>query len=255
MKYPGRIIKKGEADKKIVKAIQNRLNELKVNPPEGPLNVDGDYGGQTIAAVKLFQSRSVDSQGASLMIDGVLGPISWEILFGTEKVPEASVAKTAAITDVLIIAAAEVGVQEVPLNSNRGPRVEEFLASTGLGGGFAWCAAFVYWCFNQAATNANKPNPLVKTAGVLRSWNECKGKKIPAADAKNNPALVKPGHIFVMDYGGGLGHEGLVVSVIGGFINTIEGNTNDQSSREGSGVFKRVRKINSINKGFMEYKI
>ncbi|MES2774738.1 MAG: CHAP domain-containing protein [Bacteroidota bacterium] len=255
MKYPGRIIKKGETDKKIVKAIQTRLNELKVNPPENPLGVDGDYGGQTVAAVKLFQSRSVDSQGNSLIADGQLGPISWAALFGNEKLPELSLPKTVGLTDVIAIATQEVGTQEEPLNSNRGPRVEEYLASTGLGGGFAWCAAFVYWCFDTAAKNAGKKNPLVKTAGVMRSWNENKGKKIPAVEAKNNPALIKPGHIFVMDYGGGLGHTGIVVSVSGGFINTIEGNTNDQSSREGSGVYKRVRKINSINKGFMEYKL
>jgi len=255
MKYPGRIIKKKEADKKIVKAIQTRLNEIKCHPPEGPINVDGDYGNQTVAAVKLFQSRSADAKGASLMPDGVLGPISWEILFGTEKVPENHQPKTAGLTDVIAIATLEIGTQEVPLNSNRGPKVEEYLASTGLGGGFAWCAAFVYWCYNQAANNAGKLNPLVKTAGVLRSWNESIGKKILAKDAKNNPALIKPGHIFIMDYGGGLGHTGIVVGVNGGFIDTVEGNTNDQSSREGSGVYKRVRKINSINKGFMEYKL
>jgi len=255
MKYPGRFIKAGEADKKIVKAVQTRLNEIKCYPPEGPIDVDGDFGKQTVAAVKLFQSRSVDSKGASLSADGVLGPISWEILFGAEKVPENTQAKSAGLTNVIAVATAEVGTQEVPLNSNRGPRVEEYLASVGLGGGFSWCAAFVYWCFNEVAKNTKKTNPLVKTGGVLRSWNECKGKKISATDAKNNPALIKPGHIFVMDFGGGLGHTGIVESVNGGFINTIEGNTNNQNSREGSGVFKRVRKINSVNKGFMEYKV
>jgi peptidoglycan hydrolase-like protein with peptidoglycan-binding domain len=255
MKYPGRIIKKGETDKKIVKAVQTRLNEIKAHPAEGPLSAAGIFGDKTVAAVKLFQSRSVDSEGNSLLSDGQLGPISWAALFSNEKLPENTVPKTAGLSDVIAIATEEVGTQEVPLNSNRGPKVEEYLASTGLGGGFAWCAAFVYWCFNTAAKNAGKTNPLVKTAGVIRSWNECKGKKILAKDTKNNPSLIKPGHIFVMDYGGGLGHTGIVVSVNGGFINTIEGNTNDESSREGSGVYKRVRKINSINKGFMEYKL
>ena len=57
-----------------------------------------------------------------------------------------------------------------------------------------------------------------------------------------------------MSYGGGTGHTGIVESVSGGFINTIEGNTNESGSRNGIGVFKRQRKINSINKGFIEYK-
>ena len=80
-------------------------------------------------------------------------------------------------------------------------------------------------------------------------------KKILAKDATANPALVKPGHIFIMSFGGGMGHTGLVESVNGGFMNVIEGNTNDNGSREGIGVFRRVRKINSINKGFLEYKL
>jgi hypothetical protein len=35
---------------------------------------------------------------------------------------------------------------------------------------------------------------------------------------------------------------------------TIEGNTNDNGSREGIGVFRREqRKISSINKGFVDF--
>jgi hypothetical protein len=48
---------------------------------------------------------------------------------------------------------------------------------------------------------------------------------------------VHPGHIFVIDTGGGHGHLGLVVEVVGGKLITIEGNTNDGGSREGVGVF------------------
>ncbi|TAD81184.1 MAG: CHAP domain-containing protein, partial [Bacteroidetes bacterium] len=48
---------------------------------------------------------------------------------------------------------------------------------------------------------------------------------------------------------------GLVKSVNGGFITVIEGNTNDNGSREGIGVFERTRKVASINKGFIEYKM
>jgi peptidoglycan hydrolase-like protein with peptidoglycan-binding domain len=255
MKYPGRLIKKGEKDKKIVKAVQKKLNEIKCYPNELPIEVDGDFGNQTVAAVKVFQSRNTDATGNVLVIDGTLGPISWQTLFGIATVPQAVEPPNDGLASVLAIANAEVGVQEVPLNSNMGPRVEEFLASVNLGGGYAWCAAFVYWCFNKAAAAKNKPNPLVCTGGVLKSWNLSAGKKITAAEAINNPKLLKPGQIFIMSYGGGLGHTGIIESVNGGFINTIEGNTNNQSSREGSGVYKRTRKINSINKGFIEYKL
>jgi hypothetical protein len=251
MNYPGRIIKKGESDKKIVIAIQNRLNQLNF----GPLTADGDFGTKTLVAVKAFQAQHTDANGQQLIIDGQLGPVSWEILFGKEQVPVNTQPKTQGLTDVIEIARAEIGVQEVPLNSNRGPRVEEFQRTVGCGPGDAWCACFVYWCFDQATKNMGKKNPLVKTGGALASYNLSTGKKIPAVEAKNNPAIIKPGQIFILDFGGGKGHTGIITSVNGGFIDTIEGNTNDQGGREGSGVFGRVRKINSVNKGFLEYKI
>jgi hypothetical protein len=54
--------------------------------------------------------------------------------------------------------------------------------------------------------------------------------------------------------GRGLGHSGIVVEVANGFLLTIEGNTNDGGSRNGISVFKRkARKINEINKGFIDY--
>lgn len=113
--------------------------------------------------------------------------------------------------------------------------------------------AFVYWCFEQAAKDLGKSNPLVKTGGVLKAWNEATCTKILAKDSRNNPSLVKPGHIFIMDYGSGFGHTGIVKSVNGGFITTIEGNTNNNQSREGIGVFEHIRKIKDVNKGFLQY--
>jgi hypothetical protein len=69
-----------------------------------------------------------------------------------------------------------------------------------------------------------------------------------------DPGLVQPGHIFVIDFGAGTGHTGLVLEVHGGKLLTIEGNTNDGGSREGIGVFERDgRKIAQINKGFIDY--
>jgi hypothetical protein len=65
---------------------------------------------------------------------------------------------------------------------------------------------------------------------------------------------VKPGQIFTIDTGGGNGHAGFVLEVVGGKLITVEGNTNDNGSREGIGVFRREsRKILSINKGFVDY--
>ena len=45
------------------------------------------------------------------------------------------------------------------------------------------------------------------------------------------PRAFRLGMIFTMDFGGGAGHTGLVESVDGGRLVTIEGNTNDDGSR------------------------
>ncbi|MBK6507205.1 MAG: peptidoglycan-binding protein [Ignavibacteria bacterium] len=51
MKYPGRVVIKGEKDKAVVRAVQQELNKQGC----GPIDVDGDFGPKTFAAVKLFQ--------------------------------------------------------------------------------------------------------------------------------------------------------------------------------------------------------
>jgi hypothetical protein len=143
---------------------------------------------------------------------------------------------------------------EQPPGSNRGPEVNKYLDSVGKEPGLFWCAAYVYFCFNEAASKLGRANPVVKTAGCLDHWNRTKAKKILSADAVNKPSLVKPGAIFIINNGGGHGHTGLIEKVDGGFIHTIEGNSKPSGSSNGIGVFQLQRKITKINKGFIEYK-
>ncbi len=66
--------------------------------------------------------------------------------------------------------------------------------------------------------------------------------------------MLKPRDIFIISHGNGAGHTGIVEKIDGGFIHTIEGNSNPQGSRNGIGVFRLQRKISKINKGFLQYK-
>ena len=256
--YPGRVIKRDEADPGVVKLIQQRLNETGC----GPVKVNGTFDrGQTEVAVKLFQGRFPDATGRPLIVDGKVGSLTWGALFGASTVPSSVEVPTGLIATVLAIANGEIGVMEKPLGSNRGPKVDEYLKSVGLnpaGGSFPWCVAFTYYCFHTAAQSLGVQNPHVRTAGVLAHWNAAKGVpgavRITHAAATNNPALVRPGQLFIMDFGGGAGHTGLVLAVEDGRLTTIEGNTNDGGARNGVGVFKReARKIAGINKGFIDY--
>ena len=254
--YPGRLIKIGEKDREIVKAVQQRLNESGC----GPLMGLGDFGIKTERAVKLFQARFTDTDGQPLVVDGEVGSVTWARLFGASTVPVTNVPTSDLLGRVIEVARKEIGIMEVPPGSNRGPKVDQYVSSVGLSptGRFAWCVAFVYWCFDQAAKELGRSNPMVKTGGVLAHWSKAasqpRAARITSRSAIDNPALIKPGQIFVMDFGGGLGHTGLVVQVSAGKLVTIEGNSNDGGSREGIGVFQRAqRKIASINKGFVEY--
>jgi hypothetical protein len=250
MNYPKRVITKGELNSDIVKAIQKRLNQLGC----GPLKEDGIFGQKTFAAVKNFQARFSDNLGNPLKIDGIVGSISWAVLFGENSVPEVTEISNSIFRKVLDIASAEVGKLEDPIGSNKGKEIEKYQKATGIPVGSVWCMAFVYWCFDEAYKQSNKLNDLVKTGSVLEHWNKADCKKITSLQAIENPSLIKPGHIFILSTGGGTGHTGIVESVHGGFLTTIEGNTNIGGSREGIGVFRRKsRNINNINKGFLDY--
>ena len=87
----------------------------------------------------------------------------------------------------------------------------------------------------------------------MTHWNTTSATKIPASEAINNTNLLKPGQIFIINTGGTNGHTGIIEHVEGGFIHTVEGNTNPEGSSNGIGVFRNTRKIAKINKGFLEY--
>lgn len=253
--YPGHIVELGSTDSASVRAIQERLTQMGC----GPLPVSGVFDAAVRDAVKLFQARFPDSDGHTLKVDGRVGPITWATLFGEESVAVVEEPPGPLLEEVLAFAATQVGVMEDPLGSNRGPQVDQYLRSVGCdpADNLAWCAAFVYFCFDQASQKLARKNPLVKTAGVLDHWTKAGQRKIPRvlqADAVHDPALVKPGFIFILSSGGGHGHTGLVVEVLPGKLVTIEGNTNDNGSREGIGVFRRDRrKIADISRGFIDY--
>lgn len=137
----------------------------------------------------------------------------------------------------LATAKTQIGVQEIPKGSNAGPEVEIYLKSVGLGKGYSWCMAFVYWCVLQASLKEKTANPLFKTAGVLHQFN--KSQKLVVLKPQ-------PGDIFIMEFGKGLGHTGIIEKVVGSIIHTIEGNSNNKGSREGYEVCQRKRKTNTI---------
>ena len=261
MNYPGRIVKLGESDAAIVSAVKERLNKELGFGDDSEFRLDpsnSNFGPKMVKVVKLFQARNVDSGGRPLKQDGEIGSITWAALFGEESVPVSEKTRDKLLSKVLDVASQEEAkeIREKPRNSNRGAEVEAYLRSVGVPAGNPWCCAFTYWCFVKAAEAVGEDNPMVKTGGCLFHWNnaEKKGaKRITRKEASANPGLIQPGMIFIMDHGGGLGHTGFIEKVAGGFITTIEGNTDASKTREGGGVYRLTRKIGDVNKGFIDY--
>lgn len=142
----------------------------------------------------------------------------------------------------LEIAIQEIGKEETPRGSNWGPDVQKYLHSVGINFPASWCMAFVYYCVDQACHISGTANPLYKTGGVLAQWNN-------VINAYKHPATLancKPGAVFIMDLGKGLGHTGFIENVVGEDVHTIEGNTNDSGSREGYEVCRRVRHVSNF---------
>lgn len=131
----------------------------------------------------------------------------------------------------------QIGKQEIPKGSNWGEDVQKYLASVGIYFPASWCMAFVYWCFQQAAESQGVLNPLIRTGGVLYQWKQIKDKY-----KFSEP---QQGDIFIMDFGNGLGHTGIIENTDPKIIGTIEGNTNDTGSREGYQVCRRKRKVSA----------
>jgi hypothetical protein len=259
MRYPGRLIKAGESDARVVKALKRALNRALAREASLKLDVDNPtFGPRMKQVVKLFQARHVDADGRPLKQDGEVGSLTWAALFGPASVPGAERAGDRLLTRVLRLAAAEEAraVREHPRNSNRGPEVDEYLKRAGVPPGYAWCCAFVYWCFDEAALALRTANPMVRTGGCLKHWQRAPDRgatRLVARDAIADPSLLRPGMVFIMDHGAGLGHTGLIEAIEGGLVTTIEGNTDASRTREGGGVYRLRRKLVEINKGYIDY--
>lgn len=137
------------------------------------------------------------------------------------------------------------GVTEIG-NTNTGVEVNEYQRVAGMGsdGGFFWCACFVYWCMIKAGYKGILLPNKGKCAAVRnwKSWGKRKGIR------ESNP---QRGDLFYWTNSSGAGHIGFVLSKpVLGVFRTIEGNTSEEGSRNGTKVAKRFRTVSSIKKNY-----
>lgn len=248
MNYPGHTIQQDTIDAASIKAIQQQLNKKGC----GPIKISGDYNTDTFNAIMLFQTRYNDVYGRPLDADGIVGPITWAVLFGAKSNKAIVKAPNKLLKTVLEIAAAEIGV--IDAKEGDGNLINKYLEAAGITKGKPWSMAFVYWCFEQASAKLTVTNPAFKTGDVLLGWRKSRGKILTCHDAKVNTSLVLPGQVFIIATGGGQGHAGFVERNENGLLTTIEGNICVDSADGSIGVFRRTgRFIDSINTGFIQF--
>tara|TARA_R110000868_G_C10868551_1_gene762092 strand:+ start:411 stop:899 length:489 start_codon:yes stop_codon:yes gene_type:complete len=145
------------------------------------------------------------------------------------------------------LASKEVGVKEVG-NTNCGERVNQYKKATWLpyGESWPWCAAFIDWLVMTAMEESGKEYTFERprTAGAwdLENWSL---KQDNSTQTKRDPKAkdIAPGDIVIFTFS----HVGLAIDAPAkGLVQTVEGNSNAQGSREGGGVWKQTRKISQI---------
>jgi len=142
------------------------------------------------------------------------------------------------------LAKKEVGVEEVN-GTNCGPRVNEYKSATSLDPeqGWPWCAAFICWLMREAMKDNSYTfkRPTTASAWGFEDWAAKQNNKVQLK--KPHKDDIKAGDIVMFTFS----HIGLAISdPQDGYIDTIEGNTDGQGSREGGAVLLKKRKLSAI---------
>lgn len=130
-----------------VKALQEQLNiKLELQPPLKP---DGDFGKNTLKALKQFQAIN------DLGIDGVAGPKTFKAL-EHQNDSKKVIAKVAVVVETsnewMKIAKKEIGQAEIS-GKKHNPKIIKYHSSTTLkakADEVAWCSSFVNWVITAA---------------------------------------------------------------------------------------------------------
>jgi len=222
---------KGSKGKK-VRLIQEwlSLNGIGVVP-------DGDFGAATDLAVREFQ----DAQG--LDVDGVVGEDTFKALVA----PMARALQEMPAENSLgamIVAYAMQHLRNSPREiggQNMGPWVRLYMKGNE-GQQWPWCAGFVSFVLEQACATMGSHLPVKSTFSCDLLATDAKEKGILWEERRLDRSRLRPGMLFLQRRSAkDWEHVGIVVKADAEVFLTIEGNTNDEGSREGYEVCRRVR--------------
>jgi hypothetical protein len=229
-----KVIKKGPPKSDQAKHVQEWLTLHGIG-----CKVDRDFGPATETCVKQFQKTN------GLPVTGIVDEHTFNALVAPLRAAVHRIEPNSRSLNQLIVAYARQNVSQKPREvggQNRGPWVRLYMDGND-GVQWLWCAGFATFPIKQAATTLGVPMPVLRSFGVANIANDAKAKHhFLAQPAPGDRRKIKPGSLF-LERGGPTGylHCGIVVSVDGDTMNTIEGNTNDDGSANGFEAVARTR--------------
>ncbi|MCG5052698.1 MAG: peptidoglycan-binding protein [Myxococcales bacterium] len=229
-----------------VRKLQEMLNAAVKLKPQ--MTVTGKFDAATREAVCDFQ-RTV-----FLKVDGVVGRATWRKLLENPASRMIFTYRAGPQEPLADVAATYIGATESPINRmGNDDRMREIFEADALKGedgatdGYAWCAAFVSLCVQKLIATSlifrQVKAPRVASVTMFRTrWAPAQSCLIfEPGDPKFSP---HKGDIVVFTFS----HIGIVESVTSAQqIETIEGNTNEQGSREGTTCRRKSRSTTLVH--------
>jgi hypothetical protein len=201
--------------------------------------IDSDFGPATDSAIREFQKKN------GLKSDGVVGKNTFARLIKPMTDALKPIAAGGKSLARMVVAYAEQHLKQAPLEiggQNRGPWVRLYMDGNE-GPEWPWCAGFASFILKQACRTLDVALPIETSVSCDVLAGQAKQKEIFVSEPKvKDRTLVTPGSLFLVrrtdtDWV----HTGIVRTADNDVFYTIEGNTNDDGSREGYEVCKRIR--------------
>lgn len=143
------------------------------------------------------------------------------------------------------MAESKIGTREKGRN-NEGAEIDEFESATWLDPKDLnpWCASFICWCIREALGQFAGTPPKWKRPQTPGAWDFERWAKEQKLDLKKPPSGdIKRGDIVIYTFS----HIGIAVADSNSFgVECVEGNTNENGSRDGNVVAKKTRAHNVI---------
>lgn len=241
-------VKFGQTSDPDVRKVQEWINLWKRYNPDWKIStrIDGEFGPGTLAVVKEFQKFH------SLMVDGIVGNKTWRKLIEPMVKAFTRIDGKHSIKEFIVRYARQhlaSGPRE--FNQNEGTWVRAYMDGHE-GPQWAWCLGFVQTVVDQATFTVGQLltdyMPQSYSCDDIGNHGIKNGQLLRNADLASGDQRVEPGDVFLIvktehDWT----HTGIITAIDGDWIDTIEGNTNDEGSREGYEVCARRRNFKTKN--------